>query len=511
MKTDAHGRTQGYEVVASEGKAFGLRSGASTLGSLWFAGCLALTLLRPDELRAEPVGQKSPGAGPLSGQFVIQPANTSQASRQAINLASSPTSARSLSGQFIIHDERSSRPYVSPLNLATNRGFVRIEPTLLAVSCERIKQELKREIGGSGPWRGKIFLALHSAMDADELITITAEHFRDGWNYRVDLADQLERARFVRAIVQVLLLEVANRNAGERSAEIPGWLVEGLTQQLLTSSELELVIPPPVSIGNGLSVTATDINQRRENPLEQAHKELLQGPVLTFEQLSWPTDEQMAGVVYQGSAQLFVNELLRLREGRACLREMLAQLPEFYNWQFAFLRAFHTWFQRSLDVEKWWALTVVHFTGRELAQTWSLEESWHKLDALVHESIQIRSATNDLPLHTDVSFQTIIREWDRPRQAQVLQVKIRELAMLRMRVAQELVPCVDGYRQTLESYLQHSAKGGFVLPIFKKTAKNHAVDDAVRNLDELDSQRSELRPEKPAAATTQASSKITQP
>jgi len=40
----------------------------------------------------------------------------------------------------------------------------------------------------------------------------------------VDLADQLERARFVRAMVQVLLLEVANRNAGEHSAEIPGGL-----------------------------------------------------------------------------------------------------------------------------------------------------------------------------------------------------------------------------------------------------------------------------------------------
>jgi len=304
----------------------------------------------------------------------------------------------------------------------------------------------------------------------------------------------------------VLLLEVANRNAGERSAEIPFWLVEGLSQQILTSSELELVIPPPVSIGSGLSVTATDINHRRENPLEEAHKELLQGRLLTFEELSWPTDEQLAGAVYQGSAQLFVSELLRLKDGRACLREMLGQLPAFYNWQFAFLRAFQPWFQKPLDVEKWWALAVVHFTGRELTQTWPLEESWHKLDALVHEGIQIRSATNDLPLHTDVSFQAIIREWDRPRQVHVLQAKIRELAMLRMRVAQELVPFVDGYQQALESYLQHNGKG-LLLPILKKAALNHAADAAIKNLDELDSQRSELRPEKPPSTTTQASSR----
>jgi len=52
-----------------------------------------------------------------------------------------------------------------------------------------------------------------------------------------------------------------------------------------------------------------------------------------------------------------------LENGRACLREMLAQLPAFYNWQFAFLKGFQPWFQRPLDVEKWWALTVVRLPG----------------------------------------------------------------------------------------------------------------------------------------------------
>jgi len=344
------------------------------------------------------------------------------------------------------------------------------------------------------------------------LITITLEHFRDGWYYRVDLPDQLQRSRFVRAIVQVLLLEWANRNAGEHSAEIPAWLVDGLTQQLLTSSEMDLVVPPPVSAGNGPSVATTDIKWRRENPLEQAHKELLQGPLLTFEQLSWPSEDQLSDALYLGSAQLFVNELLRLKDGRACLVEMLAQLPAYYNWQLAFLRAFHNSFQKTLDVEKWWALTVVHFTGRELAQTWPGDESGRKLDALVHESIQIRSLTNDSPLHTEVSLQTIIREWDRVRQTQVLTSKIRELEMLRMRVADSFVPVVDGYRHALEGYLQRTKKGRFLLlPMFKKAALNRAMDETVQTLDELDSQRSELKPGKSATATALATPSINKP
>src|SRR5262249_34667183 len=138
-----------------------------------------------------------------------------------------------------------------------------------------------------------------------------------------------------------------------------------------------------------------------------------------FEQLSWPTEEQLSDALYQGSAQLFVSELLRLPDGKACLQEMLAQLPAYYNWQFAFLRGLHDYFQKALDVEKWWALAAVHFTGRELAQTWPQEESWSKLDALLHEGIQIRSATNDAPLYSRVSLQTIIRDWEWFKRTQV--------------------------------------------------------------------------------------------
>ena len=53
-----------------------------------------------------------------------------------------------------------------------------------------------------------------------------------------------------------------------------------------------------------------------------------------------------------------MGELLRLPDGRACLQRMLAQLPQHYNWQFAFLEAFHARFERPLDVEKWWALSL---------------------------------------------------------------------------------------------------------------------------------------------------------
>ena len=98
---------------------------------------------------------------------------------------------------------------------------------------------------------------------------------------------------------------------------------------------------------------------------------------MTFEELSWPTAANStgaAGEFYGDSAQLFVDELLSLPDGRACLRAMVAELPR-YNWQFAFLHAFGAYFQRPLDVEKWWALQVVQFTGHDLGQTWPEEKA----------------------------------------------------------------------------------------------------------------------------------------
>ena len=60
----------------------------------------------------------------------------------------------------------------------------------------------------------------------------------------------------IRAIVQTLLLEVANRQARERSAEIPLWLAEGLTQHLLAAAEADLVLEPQARRNDQLRTNA---------------------------------------------------------------------------------------------------------------------------------------------------------------------------------------------------------------------------------------------------------------
>jgi hypothetical protein len=214
---------------------------------------------------------------------------------------------------------------------------------------------------------------------------------------------------------------------------------------------------------------------------------------LTFEELSWWAQAE-ASPLYSASAQYFVHQLLELPDGRSCMRNMVAEFSQRLNWQFAFLHAFSDHFSRPLDTEKWWALQVAQFSGRDLVQTWSARESCEKLDQALHTTLQSRAQSNELPKPTEVNLQTLIREWDTPRQKEVLQMKIHDLDSLRLRLSRELVDVVDQYRRVLDVYLRNRESLAFVLPFRKQAVARQIVDSALKELDSLDALRRTLQP-----------------
>ena len=406
-------------------------------------------------------------------------------------------SARSFSGQFIAYAARSVTLPPTLLSLATNRTFVQLEPTLATVSCERIKQLLLRELGAADPWRGTIYLVLYPARTEGDPISITSERFKDGWQYRVELPDVLERSRYVRAMVHVLLLELANRTGPTRAVEVPLWLIEGFSQLLLASSEFEIILQPPRTSANGLAFNAALFNARKETLLQQARKNLRGRPPLTFEDLSWPPGPALAGDaddLYRASALLFVGELLRLPEGRDGLRTMISQLPQYYNWQFAFLGAFRSRFQRPLDVEKWWSLSVTSANGRDPAQAWTPEESWQTLSQAIRPAMPVRTRSNEAPLQVEVTLQKVIREWDPARQTQALNNTLRELGLLYPRIAQEYVGLVQEYGQAIQTYFQQLDRSPSALLYSRRAARRRVVEAAVQQFDALDARREAMRP-----------------
>jgi len=368
-------------------------------------------------------------------------------------------SVQSASGQFVVTGPAQSSPLARLPGVAANTNLVRLEPAVLSVSAERIKIALRRQldIEPNAPWQGKIFVVLYPAQSLDEPVTITSQPFLNRWNYRVQLPDVLPQARFLRAMTGALLLELANRNATRaRAAEIPAWLTDGLAQQLAAEALPEIILSAPGKLINGLPQNRLVVTHRGWDPLADARRVLRDRATLTFDQLSWPTDIQLNGGddgVYRASAQLFVSELLQLKNGPACLRAMLAALPGCYNWQTAFQSAFRENFPRPLDVEKWWALQIVSFVAHGPGPRWTPAVSREKLDEILSVPVEVWTASNTLPARMEVSLQAIIRNFEPSRQTAILQIKLRDLELAQLRMAAPLARLTDDYRLAVASYL----------------------------------------------------------
>jgi hypothetical protein len=416
----------------------------------------------------------------------------------------------SLSGQFIVYDVTDSWRRPVALDTPATTNFVRLDSAMVAISCERIKKALLHELAAGDQWRGKVYVTMHRAQSLNETIEISSSLFLGGdWVYRIELPDTLERSRLVSAVVSVVLMETANRNS-DHCAEIPAWLAQGLTRQLMLSSDIGLVVEP-TQMGPYVLVSHDGVKQ---NPLARAHEELHTRPPLTFEELSWPGEGQLdgeAGECFASSGQLFVHDLLQLNDGRDCLRAMVPELSQHLNWQISFLAAFHSHFASQLELEKWWTLRVVNFTGRDLSQVWPRDESWRKLSDLIRTTVEVRMSLDELPMRTEVSLQTIVKEWDFSQQVPVLQDKVQQLTMLRNWVSQDVVLLVDDYRLALDSYLKKRIKSGAIRTRKAQLALglDRIGQEGITQLDALDARRQQLAPQPPPTQTITANAPAT--
>lgn len=399
---------------------------------------------------------------------------------------------RSASGQFVVLDRRGAAAFPRAGKTETDSNFLELEPALLVVSCERIKQALCTELDAPRDWNARINITLRAGGN----ITITKERISRAWSYRLEIPQFIERTRFIRTIVRVALQEMADHNPGNHDAEIPSWLSEGITQHLLASRDAELILPPPDNKLGAMTVGPTTIVIRDPDPLETARRILHSAPPPTIEQLSWPdpnTLDSDEGEVFRRSAQLFVSELMKLNGGKENLRATIANLNACYNWQTAFLHAFQNQFPNQLALEKWWALQVSYFVGRDNRHFWTHEESALKLDELLRARVAIRVQAGAMPSRSDVSLQVVIREWDTIRQNITLRDKLQDLEQARIRVAPEYMKLVDEYRVALADYLKKREKtGATFLGIRTSSSAQEVVQTTIRALDELDTKRALL-------------------
>ena len=397
----------------------------------------------------------------------------------AVTRAAEPVVITSLSKQFAVR----GKPQTSVFASNPKADLVYIDPAVLAVTCERIKQILATELGWGDRWRGTIYVNVHPVRSDNERPEIYPFQTDQGWRYRVEMPDEIIRTRLLQAIIEVLLLEFANRAATEETVVLPPWLVEGLTAHLISGSLSSVALSP----------SAFNVRLKpRNDSAATLRQQMLEAGTLTVDQLNWPTEQNREpgrDLIYQHSAQLFVRELLRLRGGPDALCATLALLPEHLNWQTAFLRGFESHFQRMLDVEKWWSLQLAQLQTRENSVLWSTGEARQRLEEILYTPLQVQLADEELPHVTPVALQTVLNDWNFSQQSPLLQNKLNQLRAARVRLTPELAALTDGYATVLEKYLQaRSHEGRF----FRERKARAAVAGAVQELNNLDLRRAKI-------------------
>ncbi|MCC6234799.1 MAG: hypothetical protein IT580_19305 [Verrucomicrobiales bacterium] len=364
----------------------------------------------------------------------------------------------SQSGQFVVAGPKPgrARPMESRAVGVTRRELT---PQTLAVSCERVKDEILRILELTDQWRaadggraGRILVQIDPHFPTNTPPTVQATPFEQGWHLRVPLPRTLEQELLVRTITHAVLLELASRRSNARVAEIPLWLVEGLTQTILANVPEGIILQPETRLVADLRVAER---------LASLRDLLARRGALEFHQLSQPDLSRMSHPDwerYSACSHLLVHELMRLPDGGAHLKRWILHLQDHWNWQTGLVESFQPGFRSLLDVEKWWALTIANFTGRTPAQAWPAPFALRKLDEALQPVGILPGVGNQAGR---LRVEAVIADWDYARQVPVLREVLRQLNFIRLNAPAEVSPLVHRYLDLLEQYLDTRARAGF--------------------------------------------------
>jgi hypothetical protein len=357
------------------------------------------------------------------------------------------------SRQMIVVGYNPGSPWGPPSFSEIRSNSMQMIPAVALLSAERIKEELLKQLGREDSWRGTISVIIRGKVSPDDEILIRSEFGRGGWKFKVHTPGQVKRLRYLRAIVRALLLEIANRqNTTRRLAEVPLWLQEGMAAHLFSRAGPALVLE------NRTQIDYTHDHLAGLGELRQHFR--VMSP-LTFENLSLPQGKFLKGMgweTFQRSAHLFVMELLRLPEGRSGLFHTLELMPAFLNQQLAFRKAFEKRFRTALDLEKWWAVNVVSFIGREKNLRWGESKSLERLQQIFSKPVQVRTDTNTAPTTKSMGLQDLIESTRFADHRAILINTINQLTIVQANSQSDLARLIGDYRDALMKYLTQRSK-----------------------------------------------------
>lgn len=357
---------------------------------------------------------------------------------------------RSRTDQFVVFGSLPGTAHGPPSLSLIETNHLQMDPTLLVLTCERVKAELLQELGLADAWTGRIQITVRGELRPTEPIRIESQWHPGGWRYVVVVPGQLERTRLMQALTRTLLLEIANRaNPTQRPAEIPLWLEEGLATHLLALHG-DSLIPE-------IRTQTSTVQSAHPDAFTDARRQLRGRALVSLADLCLIASDKLDEAereIFRRTSQLLVAELLYLPEGRACLQEFLRQLPFYLNSQFALLRGFAPHFQTMLDAEKWWAVAWMNFTGRDRFMRFSADHGLRQLEEILGPAIAVRLGTNTVPNRKALPLREIIANTEFSQHELAVAQATQQLQLLQVTAPIELARLISDHRQALLNYLK---------------------------------------------------------
>ena len=408
----------------------------------------------------------------------------------------------SASGQILVRwmDQFRVPPYLTQDEV--NAGIIVLSPELVTVSAERIKTGVLLQLGMTDRWRGKIRFNFDSGKSNPNQFYVDSRRFTNGWRYQVTISPKIRREVWVRGCVALHLLEIANRMATERSAEVPIWLIEGITSELIQTALVDL----SPSFTDQIQVGGTNPGlgriiptQQRQDPLIGTRTFLGRNVPVSVSELFFPTQEHINGTkkqIYQRSAHFFFRHLVNLRAGKASIEHFLASLSSHLNWQQAFFPSFQEHFSSMLEVEKWWSVALTDLTQLAPISSWTVAASLSYLDRILMPAALVGQQRDEIAQRQNFTLQKLIAQWNYNDQRPTLERIQNRLRVLSIYAAPSLRPVIQGYQEAVSTYLSKRREVGFEPRRRGQTRlrADQVVSETQGKLNKLDTQRQALRP-----------------
>jgi hypothetical protein len=153
--------------------------------------------------------------------------------------------------------------------------------------------------------------------------------------------------------------------------------------------------------------------------------------------------------LFRANAWMLTEGLFSLPNGTQKMQRFLMELGATKSVSNAFSVVYGTDFPQEVTLEKWWSIQQAQCTATVVAQNLSLEETAHRLDAILPTALVQSGGNGETEVTTQVSLEKLWRYYEKPWLKEVLKGKFNNLETLRSQAHPLYRSVIDGYAEAM--------------------------------------------------------------